>query len=346
MAGFRGPGGLDTNYQDFSRSMGVSPYAADGQLLPGVQPASEVTVGEADRKPPAYGFRLCITQDRTNQLPFPRPAFYDPRNYSLLAREISAWTANTGSPPVLRDLVSLGALPNGKFDVNNFGAISTDDLGASWGYPGTNAAGRATIWDAHYEYDAGFFYFLGHDPGVPASLRDEVNSYGLAKDEFTDTQGWPWQLYVRESRRMLGDYVMTENDLEQATSKSDAIGMGSYAIDSHNTQRIPTAAGLAQNEGDMFEAVQPYQIPYRMLLPRATETTNLLVTVCFSASHVAYSSLRMEPQYMIAGQAAGVAAAMVVHGQGDLYTIPLAALQQQLQAEHAVLQLPASGQAQ
>jgi hypothetical protein len=322
----------------------VSPYAANGTLLPGVQSSPDEKLGDFDGKIQAYGFRLCITQRDDNKLPFPKPVNYQPADYALLARQLEALTVAHGHAPDLGELVSLGALPNDKFDVNDLGAISTDDLGSSWRYPAANAAQRATIWQAHYDYEAGFFYFLGHDPSVPVSLRNEVNSYGLAKDEFIANHGWPWQLYVRESRRMLGEYILTERDLENDPvidrSKTDAIGLGSYAMDMHNVERIPLSNGLVQNEGGTYVPVKAYQIPYRSLLPMPSETDNLLVTVCLSASHVAYASLRMEPQYMIVGQAAGLAATFAVHGDTTVYQIPLAAMQAQLKTEHAVLDIP------
>ena len=165
------------------------------------------------------------------------------------------------------------------------------------------------MWQAHKNYDQGFFYFLANDPQVPEGLRQEMNRWGLCRDEFTDTDHWPHQLYIREARRMIGEYVMVQQDLQTELTKPDPIGMGSYNSDSHNVERIVGPDGFVRNEGDMQVAVKPYQIPYRIMLPKRAEATNLLVPVAFSASHVAYSSVRMEPQYMILGQAAGVAAA-------------------------------------
>jgi hypothetical protein len=173
---------------------------------------------------------------------------------------------------------------------------------------------------------------------VPQPLQSEVNGWGLAKDEFADTGNWPGQLYVREARRMVGGFVMTQADLQTALLKPDPIGMGSYNIDSHNVERVATSDGLAQNEGDVQVAVEPYQIPYRVLLPKRTEATNLLVPVCMSASHVAYSSLRMEPQYMILGQAAGVAAAMAIEQQAAVQDIDTAALTETLRKQGAIME--------
>jgi len=170
------------------------------------------------------------------------------------------------------------------------------------------------IWQDHLAYTQGLLYFLANDPEVPASLRAEVSNVGPSKDEFVDTDHWPHQLYVREARRMIGEYVMTQKDIQTERIKPDSIGMGSYNSDSHNVQRIPTEAGFVENEGDMQVPVQPYEIPYRMVVPKREEATNLLVPVAFSASHVAYSTLRMEPQYMIIGQATGIAVAVHLDG--------------------------------
>ena len=318
----------------------VSPYAADGSLLPGVQPGPEGKIGDGDKKVQAYGFRMCITRQAGNMLPFPKPEHYDPARYEILARFVDASTKAKDRPPLMREVLLISKLKGDKLDLNNLGAVSTDYIGGSWGYPTADAEQRTAIWKDHYEYEAGFFYFLGHSDRIPKSLRDEINSYGLAKDEFTDTQGWPWQLYVRESRRMIGEYVMTQHDIQENLTKTDSIGMGSYQSDSHSVQRTPTADGAVQNEGDMYVPTKPYQIPYRMILPKHSEVKNLLVPVCFSASHVAYSTLRMEPQYMIIGQAAGVAAAMAVHRHISLYNISIPALQDELKKDDAVLQLP------
>jgi hypothetical protein len=339
LAGVRGQQRLDHHF-----TVRVSPYDADGKLLPEVQPGPKGKLGDGDKKVQAYGFRMCITNDPANRLSFPRPPGYDPHRYEILARLIEALTTKNGKPPAMKQMMLMSVLKGDKFDVNSLGAVSTDHIGASWTFPTANAEERQAIWQDHYDYEAGFFYFLAHDPRVPALLRNEVASYGLAKDEFTDTDGWPWQLYIRESRRMLGVYVMTQKDIQTDLHKNDAIGMGSYESDSHGVERIPTADGAVENEGEMYTPTKPYQIPYRLILPRRSETSNLFVPVCFSASHVAYSTLRMEPQYMIIGQAAGTAAAMAMHKNKNIYSLSMHDLQKQLAAEHVVLSLdtPAS----
>ncbi|MDQ6666436.1 MAG: FAD-dependent oxidoreductase, partial [Acidobacteriota bacterium] len=226
-------------------------------------------------------------------------------------------------------------IPNGKTDVNNNGAFSTDYIGKSWTYPNASYAQRERIWQDHKEYIAGFLYFLANEPRVPAELRREMSRWGLARDEFTDSANWPRQLYVREARRMVGPFVMSQKDIQTDLTKDDPIGMGSYNSDSHNVQRVATADGAVENEGDMQVPVTPYQIPYRVLLPKREEVTNLLVPVCFSASHVAYSTVRMEPQYMILGEAAGRAAKMAIDRKCAVQDVDTKALTGKLVANKA-----------
>jgi hypothetical protein len=227
----------------------------------------------------------------------------------------------------MKQLMLMSKLQGDKYEINSLGAFSTDHVGASWGFPTGVAAQRDKIWRDHYAYEAGFLNFLSHDERVPPSLRQEVASYGLAKDEFVDTAGWPWQLYIRESRRMLGEYVMTQRDIQTDLLKPDSIGMGSYESDSHGVERIPTPDGAVENEGEMYTPTKPYQIPYRVILPKRREVENLFVPVCFSARHVAYATLRMGPQYMIIGEAAGVAAALAVEKKQSVYDISISELQ-------------------
>jgi len=290
----------------------LSPYDAAGKLLPEISPAPAGEPGAGDRKVQAYNFRMILSRDPANQAAYPRPANYDSARYELLARLLAATEKKQGRALKLGEVISISPIPNLKADMNNNGPFSTDYIGKSWEYPNASYARRAEIWRDHEEYTKGFFWFLAHDPRVPAELQKEANQWGLARDEFTDNGNFPNQLYIREGRRMVGEYVMTQKDIQTDLAKPDPIGMGSYNSDSHNVQRIVTREGFVRNEGDMQVPVQPYQIPYRILTPKRGEAQNLLVPVCFSASHVAYSTLRMEPQYMILGQAAGVAAAMAI----------------------------------
>jgi len=315
----------------------VSAYDGGGRLLPEIGSEPQGELGTADKKVQAYNFRLCLSSDPKNQAPFPKPSKYDPARFALLSRLIQALAQRDGHPPGMKQLMSISSMPNHKTDINNNGAFSTDYIGKSWDYPEANYRRRAEIWQDHIDYVAGFFYFLAHDPQVPRELQQEVNRWGLAKDEFLDTGHWPHQLYIREARRMIGSYVMTQRDIQTDIKKDDVIGMGSYNSDSHNVQRYVTEDRSVQNEGNMEVPVRPYQIPYRVLLPKRTEVTNLLVPVCLSASHVAYSTLRMEPVYMIIGQAAGVAAAMAMKNKVPLHDIDTKALTARLRSQGAIL---------
>ncbi len=321
----------------------VSPNDANGKLLPEVDPGPKAAPGTADKKVQAYNFRMILSDDPANQIAFPKPPGYDPHRYELLARVLEATTKANGAAPVMHQVTLIANIPNHKADINNQGAFSTDYIGKSWGYPDGDYAQRARIWQDHVNYTKGFFYFLAHDSRVPKSLQQEVNGWGLAKDEFPDTEHpdidhWPHQLYIREARRMVGDFVVTQKDVQTDLKKPDVIGMGSYNSDSHNIQRLATPDGAVENEGDMQVAVTPYQIPYRVMVPKRDQAVNLLVPVCFSASHVAYSSLRMEPQYMIIGQAAGVAASMALKADKPVQDVDTAALSAKLKSQGAVFE--------
>jgi hypothetical protein len=316
----------------------VSAYGPDGKLLPEVGAGPKGETGQADKKVQSYNFRLILTDDPANQIPFPKPQGYDPHRFELLGRLLKATSEAKGRPPKMGEVLSVLVIPNHKADINNNGAFSTDFIGGSWQYPEASYARRDQIWQAHADYTKGLLYYLAHDDHVPKTLRDEMNTWGLPKDEFQDSGYWPPQLYIREARRMVSDFVMTQKDLQTDLTKPDVIGMGSYNSDSHNLQRFARPDGNAENEGDMQVTVKPYQIPYRLITPRKSQAANLLVPVCFSASHVAYSSLRMEPQYMILGHAAGIAAALAIKGGLAVQDISVPALQEKLQAQAAVFQ--------
>jgi hypothetical protein len=313
---------------------------ADGHPLPTVQPGATGPAGSGDRKTQAYNYRLCMTNVRTNQVPFPKPDGYDPARYELLARYLAL-------KPGLKvgQLMNPVRMPNGKTDTNNNGAFSTDHIGGNWDYPEADEPTRKKIVDDHIAYDQGFLYFLANDPRVPKALHDEMATWGLAKDEFLDTNHWPHQLYVREARRMIGTFVMTQADIMDDRTKVDSIGLGSYNTDSHHVQRVLQPDGSALNEGDFQVGVRPYAIPYRSLVPRALECKNLLVTVCMSASHVAYGTIRMEPVYMVLGHASGIAASLVSRGKIAVQDVPIDRLVLALANQGAVLrpdQVPGS----
>jgi hypothetical protein len=313
-------------------SVPVNALTSDGRLLPFVGPGPLEPAGTGDRKMQAYNFRLCMTRVKANLVPWPKPVGYDPARYELLRRYLQAKPGLA-----IKNLCDPGKMPNGKTDTNNNGPFSTDHIGANYDYPDGDAATRQRIWQDHIDYTQGFFYFLAHDPRVPAALRDEANSWGLAKDEFRETGNWPPQLYVREARRMIGAFVMTQADIMENRTKPDAVGLGSYNTDSHHCQRVAQPDGSALNEGDFQQPVRPYAIPYRSLTPKADECTNLLVPLCCSASHVAYGTIRMEPVYMILGQAGGVAAALACDADGTVQRVPVDRLQSKLKEQKAVL---------
>jgi hypothetical protein len=318
-------------------SVPVSPFVngADGELLPLMHQQPMVKEGAADHGVQAYCFRLCLTDRPDNRLPFPSPEQYDPSQFELLKRYLAA------TEPRLKagTLMSLtGRLPNDKIDVNSIGPISTNLLdGSSWEYPDADYTRRQEIWDRHLSYTQGLLFFLTNDPDVPAHIRTEMNRWGLCRDEFTDTGHWPHQLYIREARRMRGEYLMTQADLEDQRTKYDAVALGSYNIDIREVQRVwiwvphfPNLVGETVNEGYLSVPVKAYEIPYRSLVPKYHECTNLLVSVCVSASHVAYSSIRMEPQYMMLGHAAGLAAALAVKHDIAVQRVNIVELQAKL----------------
>jgi len=291
--------------------------------------------GAADKLTQSYTFRLCVTQRKEDLVPFPKPRRYEPQRYELLLELIRSY------PRVaFTRLVHVGALPNGKFDLNAQGLFSTDYAGGSFAYPDGDDATRRRVWQDHVDYEQGFLWFLGHDGRVPGELRKEVNSWGLAKEEFTDNEHWPYQLYVREGRRMVGAYVMTEGDVRKNITKADSVAMGSFVIDCHIVQRIVTADGDVADEGSFPDVpLRPYQVPYRCVTPKRADCANLLVPVCVSASHVAYCTLRMEPVYMALGHACGVAAAAAAREGKAVQDVNVAALQSKLRGQKQVLAL-------
>jgi len=322
----------------------ISAYDATGRLLPEISAAPRGEPGAADRRIQAYNFRVIATPVPANRLPWTKPAGYDPARYELLARTLAATTGHLGRAPRLNEVSLLRVIPNGKVDLNNRGGFSTDYIGQNYDFPDGSYATRERIWRAHEAYQRGFYYFLATDPRVPAELQAEMNEYGLARDEFVANGHWPDQLYIREARRLVGDFVATQKDLQTVLTKPDVIGMGSYNSDSHNVQRFVNARGYVENEGDVQVPVSPYQIPFRVLLPKRAEAENLLVPVCFSASHIAYSSLRMEPQYMMLGHAAGLAAAAAARSGASVQETDVPALQARLKQEGAVFERGANFQ--
>jgi FAD dependent oxidoreductase len=309
------------------------------KLLQEIQTQPRGDIGAGDRKVQAYNFRLILTNDPSNRILFTKPPQYDSKRFELLARFLAEFVKQKNRAPRMNEiLLPVQIAGKQKWDFNNRGPFSTDYIGKNWDYPNAGYKRRAEIRQDHVNYTRELFYFLNTDPRVPKPTQDEIKEFGLAKDEFIDNDHWPYQLYVREARRMVGDFIMTQKDIQTELTKPDVIGMGSYNSDSHNVQRYLTPEGNAQNEGNMEVAVTPYQIPYRILLPRKTQATNLLVPVCFSASHVTYSTLRMEPQYMIIGQAGGVAARMAIDKKTALQDLDSAALTAKLRSQNAIME--------
>jgi hypothetical protein len=287
----------------------ISPYKIPGDPSSGVlqlistEPPGEY--GSGDNKIQAYCFRTCMTNLDANRQPFPKPENYDSTQYELLLRVFA-----TGR----RDWFNkFDAIPNRKTDTNNHGPFSSDNIGMNYDYPEASYERRREIIKEHETYQKGLLWFVANDPRVPEDIRSEMATWGLAKDEFTDNGNWPHQIYVREARRMIGDYVTTENDVLLKREVPRPVGMGSYAMDSHNVQRYITPEGYVQNEGDIgVSPPAPYSISYGSLIPKKEEVENLLVPVCVSSSHIAFGSIRMEPVFMILGQSAAAAASMAI----------------------------------
>lgn len=331
--------GVRSNTPSHQFTWPLSAYDAQHHLYPEIDAGPLAPAGSSDKKIQAYNYRLILTNDPSNRLPFPRPEGYNRAGFALLVRYIAEFQKHRGSAPRLKDFFNPILIPNHKADFNNNGPVSTDYIGHSWTYPEASFAEKDAICQEHLLYTQSLLYFLSHDESVPETLRAEMNQWGLPKDEFEDTAHWPRQLYIREARRMVGAYVIRQADLQTERDKPDSIGMGSYNSDSHNIQRVAMPDGTVQNEGDVQVPVQPYEIPYRAITPRRSEVENLLVPVCLSATHTAYSSVRMEPQYMIIGQAAGVAAALAIRDHTAIQDVPVGKLQRELRNEGSALHL-------
>lgn len=296
--------------------------------------------GSADGLTQAYNFRVVVTKREDLRVPFPKPADYKPERYELLSRLIGAF------PAVGFDrLFHLGEIAEGKYDLNAQGLFSTDYPGGNTGYPDGTWEEREKIRQDHIDFIQGMLWFLGNDERVPEVLRKQANEWGLCRDEFTDHGNWPHALYIREGRRMKGAYVMVQNDCQRKVRKDDSVGMGSFVIDCHIVQRIVTEDGFVSDEGSFADSpTQPYQIPYRSLTPKEEECGNLLVPVCFSASHIAYCSMRMEPVYMAMGQAAGLAAVRAgMIEKKPVQKIDVEELRKKLKEQGAVLELDLPG---
>lgn len=317
------------HHEHFFRNA-IDPYRIPGKpesgLLPRISAEQPAKRGEGDHRVQAYCFRMCLTNHPDNRIPFPKPDAYDAYQYELLLRVLA-----TGR----RDYFEkFDPIPNAKTDTNNHGPFSTDNIGMNYDYPEASYARRQEIFDEHKTYQQGLMYFLANDPRVPEWLQTEMRQWGLPADEFVAHGNWSHQLYIREARRMIGSYVMTEHEVLGRRGVKTAVGMGSYSLDSHNTLRYVTPEGFVQNEGDIHaRPPKAYQIDYGSLTPKESDCNNLLVPVCVSSSHIAYGSIRMEPVFMILGHSAATAAAQAIDDTCTVQAIDQGKLTQALKAQ-------------
>lgn len=308
---------------------GISPYKVPGKpesgLVWGISDDVLQKQGSGDKKVQAYNFRICLTNDDKNKVPITIPDNYDASRYELLLRYLEVKPAKD-----LWGFLKFDLMPNHKTDINNNGPFSTDMIGMNYDYPEASYEKRKAIINEHEEYVKGLLYFIGNDKRMPEHLRTQMLQWGYPKDEYTDNHHWSHQAYIREARRMIGEYVMTQHNCEGKAVVEDGVGMAAYTMDSHNTQRI-VVNGMVKNEGDVqIGGFPPYPISYRSLIPKATDCKNLFVPVCLSATHIAYGSIRMEPVFMVLGQASAQAAAMAIDSKGDVQQVDVKKLQQKL----------------
>ncbi len=317
---------------------GIDPYVEPGNpesdLLCGISTASLDERGSGDSLVQAYNFRICLTDNPDNMLPISEPANYDSSNYELLARLFEAQPDMRG----INQYFIWSLMPNAKTDINNRGGFSTDMINMSHAYPEVTYEEREEIIKAHEDYTKGLLYFYTTDPRVPEVLQEEVKKWGYSKDEYEDNGNWSPQLYVREARRMIGEYVMTQANCQGDEVIDDPVGLAAYTMDSHNCQRI-VVDGQVKNEGNVeVGGFPPYPISYRSIIPKKEEATNLLVPVALSASHIAFGSIRMEPVFMVLGQSAATAASMAINGESSVQEIDYAQLREKLLSDDQILE--------
>lgn len=313
---------------------GVDPYVIKGDpnsgLLPFIDPTGPGEEGSGDRRVQAYCFRMCLTDHPDNQIPFHKPEGYDESWYELLLRNYEA--GERGMPWIN------SAMPNRKTDTNNRLGFSTDFIGQNYDYPEASYEQREQILARHRLYQQGLMWTLANHPRMPEPIRKEFSRWGMCQDEFTEGNGWQEQLYVREARRLVGDYVMTQHNCQGRVEAEDAVGLAAYGMDSHHTQRYVNASGHVQNEGDVeVGGFSPYPISYRSIVPKSDQCGNLLVPVCVSATHIAFGSIRMEPVFMVLGQSAATAAAHAIEENVPVQRIDYAKLRERLLADKQIL---------
>lgn len=325
MTGMRSHNALNHNFVD-----GVDPYILKGDtssgLLPNINPDGPGTDSEGDSKIQAYCYRMCMTDHLENRILFEKPEGYDSLDYELLLRNYEA--GEEGFPWIN------SKMPNRKTDTNNRTGFSTDFIGQNYLYPEASYEEREIIREQHRQYQKGLMWTLANHPRMSKHIRDEVSRWGMCKDEFEREDGWQQQLYVREARRMMGEYVMTQYNCEGLEVAEDPVGMGAYGMDSHHIQRYVNEHGMAKNEGNVEARVkQPYPISYRSLIPKEEECSNLLVPVCLSASHIAFGSIRMEPVFMVLGQSAATAACLAIDENTTIQKLDYQLLKEKLLAD-------------
>lgn len=325
---------LEYNGHHFKKK--ISPYKTPGEpssgLIKYISDEKLTPEGQSDKKVQSYCFRMCLTDHQPNLRPITKPTNYNPENYELLARSFEA-----GEP---LPCMTTSQMPNFKTDSNNHGPFSLDYIGMNYNYPEADYDERAKIFEEHKQYQLGLLYFLQNDPRVPESTRKKWQKWGLAKDEFTDNDNWPFYLYIREARRMIGDYVMTQANCQGTRETPKPIGMGSYTLDSHNTFRYVTDEGYVQNEGDVqVHLKNPYKIAYGAITPKRADCINLLVPVACSASHIAYGSIRMEPVFMILGHSAATAASIAIRTEKNVQDIDYNLLREKLLKDKQILEI-------
>ncbi|WP_242118612.1 FAD-dependent oxidoreductase [Aestuariivivens sediminicola] len=295
---------------------GVDPYIVKGDstsgLLPFISEGGPGIEGSGDIGIQAYCFRMTLTDHPENRIPFQKPEDYNALDYELLFRNYEAATGPIEAMYSYGDrLVPWinSAMPNRKTDTNNQKGFSTDFIGQNWDYPEASYAERERIAERHRNYQQGLMWTLAYHPRIPKKVRDKVAQWGTCKDEYERADGWQQQLYIREARRMLSAYVMTQKNCEGIETVNDPIGMAAYGMDSHHIKRYVNSRGFVANEGNVEASVRsPFPISYRSIVPKKEECSNLVVPVCLSASHIAFGSIRMEPVFMILGQSSAIIA--------------------------------------
>ncbi len=315
----------------------VDPYVVAGDpksgLLPHVHRIEGLKNGQGDKKIQAYNYRVCLTTDPTLRIPIEKPEGYREIDHELLLRNFEA--GDLRLPALVEPLAGTGS----KVDWNNMHAVGSDYTGANWEYPEATYERRIEIEREHQTYIRGFLWTLAHSPRVPEAIRTKAATYGLPKDEFTDNGYWPWMIYIREARRMVGDYVMNQADCEGKRAAPDPVALGSFGMDSHTVQHFVTEDGHAQSDGVIWhQPPHPYGISYRSIIPRKGECENLFSPICLSTSHVAHGSIRMEPVFMALSQSAAIAAGLALDKGTSVQNVQYDALRAKLDAAKQVVQ--------